>query len=779
MSKGAHGPTVALRQGWMLGFRRALVLLLIVGFSIFPVVNVLAMPQSGNAPQSDDGQQSDDGRQVEGGEQSGGEVGAPDETQLSSVPQLTNLNARAGGNGCSYANPGTGAYAQSLCWFDMSGFTTEYRDRGRGRNPRYVSVLDPTDGPFTHTVSGTTLSNYDSKLWGPIQNYAVTIDLGGGYVLTATISTSSSGSTTPANKARALRSKDFPTWGTQTSPDGAFLGRNGFYTGVQGEPAIYQAVDAGGGTSTVNLRNIKLMGPSGQEVRNYSIVVADAESTDANESLIWSTTGAGFLWLPNTPTLPLTKNRVMGNACSTAATPAWNSTAASSSASCTSATSKKDGTAMLHTAPPTNPNVSFDVTQSMTGGGKQGVAFGVITARVEATVQITDRVIGADGQPTQDSFQIAATLAGSPLLSTTAAGVALEASDVQGLPIAAGGSQVAYSRTATGGTASSYTEKWVCSKTNPQSSTPERWPSSGFSSTPPAANADFTKVKAGEYVGCTVIYTPPYLQLKKSVSNVGSYAPTPLPPIQNWNVSAAGNAASNLPTVTGVGQSIRTPVPVGAYALSEAPVNGFVEASGFEQVGWSCPSAALSGSQVSIQKGEDVTCTVENTSLPGTSTWSKVAKGDATGALLKGAEWKLNGPGVPANTIVTDCVTAGACGSAAFMDRDPTPGKFQLDGLRWGTYTLQETKAPAGYQVSSTVHTFTVGRDGTTFALNADWGDIENVQQPVPTIPVSGGLGTDQIYMAMAALLSLAGGAYVVKRIRMRQFTKKVGATTQ
>ena len=775
MSRGVHRPTVALRQGWRLGVHRALVLLLIVGFSIFPAMNVFASPQSGNAPQSDDERQSDDGQKPEGGEQSGGETEAREEAQTSAVPQLMNLNARAGSNGCSYANPGTGAYAQSLCWFDMSGFTTEYRDRGWLQSPRYVSVLDPTNGPFTHTPVNATSGVVENKRWGPIQNYAVTIDLGGGYVLTATISTSSSGT----NNARALRAKDFPTWGSQTSSEGAFLGRKGFYTGVQGEPAIYQAVDAGGGTSTVNLQNIRLTGPSGQEVRNYSIVVADAESTDASESLTWSTTGAGFRWLPNTPTLPLTKTKVMGNACSTAATPAWNSTVASSSASCTSVTSKKDGTAMLHTAPPANSSVAFDVTQSMKGSGKQGVAFGVITARVEATVQITDRVIGADGQPTQDAFQIAATLAGSSLLSTTAAGVALEATDVQGLPIDAGGSQVAYSTTVTGDTSDSYTEKWVCSKTNPQSSTPERWPSSGFSLTPPTANADFTKVKAGEYLGCTVIYTPPYLQLKKTVSNAGSYAPAPLPAIQNWNVTATGSAALNLPTVTGAGEATRTPVPVGTYQLSEAPIDGFVEAEGFEQVGWSCPTATVTGSQVSIQKGADVTCTVENKSLPGTATWSKVAKGDLTGTLLKGAEWKLNGPGVPANTTVTDCVTVGACGSAAFMDRDPTPGKFKLDGLRWGTYTLQETKAPAGYQVSSTVHTFTVGKDGTTFALNADWGDIENIQQPVPSIPISGGIGTDQIYMATAALLSLAGGAYVVKRIRTRQFTKKAGAATK
>lgn len=727
-------------------------------------------PQSGEVPQSGGEESEDEGDQG----QSGGEPNTNDLAQAFSGPELMNLDASAGSLGCSYASPGTGAYAQSLCWFDLAGFTTEYRDRGRRQNPRYASVLDPLTGPVTYTPNGAASAVVEGTRWGPIQNYPVSIDLGEGYRLTATISTSSDG-----DKAKALRAKGFPTWGTASSATGAFLGRNGFYTGVTGEPAIYQPVDAGHQTSTVSLNNIRLTRPDGVEVRNFSIVVVDAESTDAGESLSWSTTGAGFRWLPNTPNPdpPTSKNQVMGNACSVTASPAWNATAPDKNASCTSATSNKTGTAMLHTAPPANPSVAFNVTQNLLGGGKQGVAFGVITGRVEAKVQVVDRVLGADGHPTQDVFQITGSFAGSPLLSAATVGTDLEASAAEGLPIDPSGSQVAYDRSATGSTVGSYTEKWVCSKTVPNSATPQRWPTSGFSATPPAANATFTRVMAGEYLGCTVIYTPPYLQLQKAVSNAGSYAPTPLPALQNWNLTAAG-AASSLPTFTGAGQSARTPVPVGAYQLSEAEAAGFLEAEGFTQVGWSCPSATLNGSQVSITKGADVTCTVENKSLPGSATWSKTAKDGPTGALLKGAEWTLTGPGVPANTTVTDCVTAGACGTSPFADVDPTPGKFKLEGLRWGSYTLKETKAPAGYQVSSTTHTFTVGKDGTNFALNADWGDVENVQQPVPMLPVSGGIGTDQIYMAMAAMLALAGGAYAVKRIRERQFTRKTGATS-
>lgn len=50
-------------------------------------------------------------------------------------------------------------------------------------------------------------------------------------------------------------------------------------------------------------------------------------------------------------------------------------------------------------------------------------------------------------------------------------------------------------------------------------------------------------------------------------------------------------------------------------------------------------------------------------------------------------------------------------------DVDPVEGQFKLEGLDWGTYTLEETKSPDGYDLDSTVRTFTFGpksdADGT------------------------------------------------------------------
>lgn len=66
-------------------------------------------------------------------------------------------------------------------------------------------------------------------------------------------------------------------------------------------------------------------------------------------------------------------------------------------------------------------------------------------------------------------------------------------------------------------------------------------------------------------------------------------------------------------------------------------------------------------------------------------------------------------------------------------DKDPAKGKLKLSGVAWGTYTLKETKAPAGYVKSKESKTVEV--DGKH--LNVTFGDIINTPEPTvpPTIP--------------------------------------------
>ena len=67
---------------------------------------------------------------------------------------------------------------------------------------------------------------------------------------------------------------------TYTNPptSEAFLGNNGFYTGIPGNPAFYQTTQHT--TTTVTLTNIKVLDANGNPATGWGIVTGDAESTD-------------------------------------------------------------------------------------------------------------------------------------------------------------------------------------------------------------------------------------------------------------------------------------------------------------------------------------------------------------------------------------------------------------------------------------------------------------------------------------------------------------------
>ena len=66
----------------------------------------------------------------------------------------------------------------------------------------------------------------------------------------------------------------------------AFLGNNGFYTGVPGDPALYTVAQSS--SAVVSFTNIQLLTSNGAVVTNWELVTGDAESTDTNESITWT-----------------------------------------------------------------------------------------------------------------------------------------------------------------------------------------------------------------------------------------------------------------------------------------------------------------------------------------------------------------------------------------------------------------------------------------------------------------------------------------------------------
>lgn len=106
----------------------------------------------------------------------------------------------------------------------------------------------------------------------------------------------------------------------------------------------------------------------------------------------------------------------------------------------------------------------------------------------------------------------------------------------------------------------------------------------------------------------------------------------------------------------------------------------------------------------------NTTGAIANTKITGTVSWAKVEKDDAEHTPLAGSEWKLAKLGTDGSTDAQSWTVSdqSAPSGTTWSDTDTAPGKFTLEGLLPGTYTLVEIQAPFGYEKNSTVYEFTV-----------------------------------------------------------------------
>ncbi|WP_426570779.1 SpaA isopeptide-forming pilin-related protein [Aquihabitans sp. McL0605] len=140
--------------------------------------------------------------------------------------------------------------------------------------------------------------------------------------------------------------------------------------------------------------------------------------------------------------------------------------------------------------------------------------------------------------------------------------------------------------------------------------------------------------------------------------------------------------------------------------------------------------------------------------------WRKV---DTSGGPLAGAEWTLtavDGSGQPTGPTmnVPDCRGIPCAG----RDTDPVGGQFLVVGLAPGSYRLIETKAPVGYVLNPSPISIVVATS-TQITVGPD---VTNDRQHAPTLPLAGGIGSDDFRFGGFGILAIAVGLAAWQRRR-------------
>lgn len=218
----------------------------------------------------------------------------------------------ATGNTCNFATPGTGYYAGSLCFVDFSMFSNYMQ---------VTSLAHPNDPNYCGQIKSSIPGTADTLEF----DLCIAVTPTSGYPVTDPSQPWSS-CPGPPYSYEPVCDATLPTYYDQANGSEAYLGNNGFYTGVAGQPALYSTVL--GATVTLTFDNIALNGPTGP-ISGWELVTGDAESTDTGESITWTTSsnptfsstqhGTALKLLPDDPTAPyaIAQPQIadIGNAC--------------------------------------------------------------------------------------------------------------------------------------------------------------------------------------------------------------------------------------------------------------------------------------------------------------------------------------------------------------------------------------------------------------------------------------------------------------------------------
>lgn len=193
----------------------------------------------------------------------------------SSTGAVSHINQQPNPAGCNLASLGSGTYANVLCFADFSSFTDP--SSASGCQQMNLSIADSPDFLQFCVIA------------------------------------------TPQN---TVRPQSIPTYyDPSVNNSEAYLGNNGFYTGIAGQPALSQRPQPNfctsnctfnppnGANTVITFSNIEVTNAVGQPIGGWTLVTGDAESTDTNGWLEFQNSTVNWSILPNSPT------SLWGNSC--------------------------------------------------------------------------------------------------------------------------------------------------------------------------------------------------------------------------------------------------------------------------------------------------------------------------------------------------------------------------------------------------------------------------------------------------------------------------------
>lgn len=462
-----------------------------------------------------------------------------------------------------------------------------------------------------------------------------------------------------------------PSW------TGAAIG-NTAMTGIAGSPVLYQTVN--GTTATATISNITLTPPAGAAgITSYMMILADGESTNSSESLVFNTNGGAWQLMDVAGPISGTSYPTISGTGTSTVTISGTST-------------NNVGAHMLGSTSPTT------VSAQMVSGGLQGFMLALRYASVRLSLQIERLRINAADQFT---YAIAATANGAVLSSGTSSGTGLGPFSSTGLSTAASVPLTLTNAMAAGSVATigQYQSRISC--TNDASGSSTALPTDVVST-----SYNLPSLAYGDLLQCRYTVTPfPRLTLRKALGSSGRRFNTDE---FTMNIQQ-GSTVLATTTTTGTGTTVTngtTPtvqvVPATSYQFLElaAGTTQMVQYTATMACTnqWTGSTTALPttpGGTIVPQLGDIVTCTITNTRL-GTNATLTVVKSSSVisdpingttnpkfipGAIINYSFTVANtGPStVDNNTVVLidtlpSQISVGSAAAPSFVQGSPTSG---------------------------------------------------------------------------------------------------------